>query len=169
MTPPGCWLEDYLAGELQDAGREGGGSGDDTEARGAGAEAAGREGVVGLVEDVEGLGTEVEGDTVGTQGEVFVEAHIELIERIETDRVAACVAVWLIRGGQGEDGVGDRFTLKDRVLQYDDVLIAVELDALALGQDGVARRLIGALVENGADRLERVGRVGDVDRLAAAG
>src|ERR1700679_3059670 len=109
-------LEDDLAGELQDAGREGGGCGDGAEAGGGWAIAAGGEGVVGLVEEVEGLDAEVKRGALGIERELFMEAHVELIEGIEADRVAAGVAVGMVVVRKAEDGIGRLRPLEDRVL-----------------------------------------------------
>lgn len=154
------WLEDDFAGELQDTGREGRASGDNTE--GAGAVVALREGVVGDVEDVEGFGAEVEADAF-VDDEVFVESEIELVEGIEADGVTSDVAVGVVDIGKSKGRVADR------VVESDQRLIARVLDALRLGNDDVLGDLVGALHEDGADGLRASGGVGDVDGHTAVG
>lgn len=89
-----------------------------------------------------------------------MEAHIELIEGVKANRVAARIAVGLVVRREAEDGVGGLHTLQDWVLQRDDILIAIELDALCFGDDRVAGPFVGALDQDGADRLGAVGGVG---------
>src|SRR6202142_2706913 len=119
-------LENDLACKLQDTGREGGPGSNDTKA--AGTEVALREGVVGLVEDVEGLEAEVEHGAFVKEWEALMQTEVGLMEGIEANRVPAPIAVGLINGGQAEQGW----------IQSLQILVSAHLDSLAFRQDRIA-------------------------------